>query len=256
MWSASVGDPRCPVVAVALHDGHAVRPDVAAALAVAPADRRREEDPYTAELARLLPNWVVAERSRFEVDLNRPRERAVYQTPAHAWGLRVWRGDAAPAPVVAGSLAAYDAFYVELRELLTTVAAGCGRFAVLDLHAYNHRRDGPASPPADPAGNPEINLGTGALDRSRWAPVVERFLADVRAGGFDARENVRFGGGHLTRWVTATFPAVGCPLAVELKKTFVDEWSGELDRPALDALGRTLAGTLPGLVAALAARGG
>src|ERR687884_306413 len=54
------------------------------------------------------------------------------------------------------------------------------RFVVLDLHSYNHRRSGPEAPPADPAGNPEINVGTGSLDRERWGPLVDRFADDLR----------------------------------------------------------------------------
>jgi cardiolipin synthase A/B len=46
-------------------------------------------DPFTAQLARVAPTRLIALRSRFEVDLNRPRERAVYRGPADAWGLEV-----------------------------------------------------------------------------------------------------------------------------------------------------------------------
>ena len=38
----------------------------------------------------VLAAW--ARRSRFEVDLNRPREEAVYRVPEDCWGLDVWRG--------------------------------------------------------------------------------------------------------------------------------------------------------------------
>ena len=37
------------------------------------------------------PITVSVTRSRFEADLNRPRDRAVYLTPADAWGHQVWR---------------------------------------------------------------------------------------------------------------------------------------------------------------------
>ena len=47
------------------------------------------------------------------------------------------------------------------------------------MHSYNHCRENRT--PADPAQNPEINVGTGTVDRARWGHVVERFLADLRA---------------------------------------------------------------------------
>ncbi len=67
-------------------------------------------------------------------------------------------------------------------------------------------------PPADEAENPQVNVGTGTMDRARWAPVVDRFIADLRAydfpgGRLDVRENVKFRGGHFSRWVHETFPA-------------------------------------------------
>ncbi|MGH8657056.1 MAG: N-formylglutamate amidohydrolase, partial [Gammaproteobacteria bacterium] len=71
-----------PIVATAIHAGHALHPEIAALIALDEATRLREEDPFTAQLARVAPTRLIALRSRFEVDLNRPRERAVYRVPA------------------------------------------------------------------------------------------------------------------------------------------------------------------------------
>jgi hypothetical protein len=84
-------EAACPVVAVAIHAGHALRDEVADLTAV-PAERRfREEDPGTAEWAMSFPTRLVAGRSRFEVDLNRPRDSAVYLQPEDCWDLEPWR---------------------------------------------------------------------------------------------------------------------------------------------------------------------
>ena len=67
---------RCsqgPVIAVANHNGHELRSEVAALSALDKASRLREEDPFTGEWAEVVPTSLVARRSRFEVDLNRPR---------------------------------------------------------------------------------------------------------------------------------------------------------------------------------------
>ena len=82
-------------------------------MALDDATRRREEDPYTDRLIRGLCTQLVVHRSRFEVDLNRPREQAVYLTPDDAWGLDVWN-DELPESQVRDSLAIYDDFYREL----------------------------------------------------------------------------------------------------------------------------------------------
>ncbi|HUO86879.1 MAG TPA: N-formylglutamate amidohydrolase [Thermoanaerobaculia bacterium] len=240
-----------PVVALALHDGHAVRREVAELLAIGDEERRREEDPFTAAWTALGDHRVVARRSRFEVDLNRPPAEAVYRTPEQSWGLEVWRRSP-PAEVVERSMDVHRRFYARVGELFAELAAHHRRFVVYDLHSYNHRRGGPGAAPDDLAENPDVNLGTGSLDRRRWAPLVERFLADLsrhgRAGQrLDVRENVRFRGGGFAQWAHATFPASACVLAIEWKKTFMDEWTGEPDEAAIAAVREALAATLPGV---------
>ena len=244
-----------PVVATAIHDGHAVRPEVAKRLALDETTRLREEDPFTARLAAVAPTWLVPVRSRFEVDLNRPRDQAVYRGPEDAWDLEVWC-QPCEEDLVARSLAEYDAFYALLERVLRERERRHGRFVVLDLHSYNHRREGADGPAADPALHPEINVGTGSVDRARWGALIDRFCADlaacqVRGHPLDVRENVVFMGGEMAAWVHRTFPATGCALAIEVKKTFMDEWSGRVDEGHLAELSRALEATLPGLVESL-----
>jgi N-formylglutamate amidohydrolase len=242
-----------PIIATAIHDGHLLAPEVEALLALDDATRLREEDPHTGRIAELAPTSIVPLRSRFEVDLNRPRDRAVYRTGAEAWGLELWRAPCTEEHV-ASALAQYDEFYALLARVLRAREARHGRFVVLDVHSYNHRREGT---PADPAKNPEINLGTGSLDHARWGRLVDRFSEDlrtcsVRGHRLDVRANVKFQGGELSRWVHRTFPETGCAIAIELKKTFMDERTGALDEPHLAELAAAIAATFPGLVRELA----
>lgn len=247
-----------PLVAAAIHNGHAVRDEVAARLALSERERLREEDPFTGEWTRVAATRIVGQRSRFEVDLNRPREGAVYREPADAWGLTVWRERPSEALVVR-SLEIHDAFYREVEEVLTELTARFGCVVVFDLHTYNHRREGPRGPLADPDANPEVNVGTGSLDRERWDGVVERFMTDLSAFDFaghrlDVRENVKFRGGEFPRWVHRTFPDTACALAIEFKKFFMDEWTGEENRERLELIHRALAATVPGVLEELERR--
>ena len=155
------------VIATAIHAGHDLRPAVAARTALDDATRLREEDPFTDRLTAIGGSTVVAHRSRFEVDLNRPRERRVYRAPEDAWGLELWRRRR-PTEEIERSRRLYDEFYAELGRRLDDGRAHADPFVVLDLHSYNHRRDGADAPPAPAATNPEVNVGTGALDRERW----------------------------------------------------------------------------------------
>ena len=43
------------------------------------------------------------------------------------------------------------------------------------------------------------------------------------------RENVKFGGGNMSRWVNDRYGSNGCAIAIEMKKIFMDEWTDDLD---------------------------
>ena len=255
IWKLTRGEG--PVVALAIHDGHLVRPELEAQMALSDADRLMEEDPFTGGWAGIAPTALVALRSRFEVDLNRPRSEAVYLTPDDAWGLEVWR-EAPAQEELQLSLSEYDAFYDQLTLFYDELEQRYGRFLVLDLHSYNHRRDGPDAPHADPRGNPQINLGTGTMpDRERWADLIRRFKDDLRAYPFpgrrlDIRENVRFRGGYCARWTHERYPEAACVLSIEVKKFFMDEWTGVLDRALHGAVRGALRSAMRGALEELA----
>lgn len=246
---------RSPIVAAAIHQGHATRQAVRAALALDDRGQLQEEDPFTAEWAQIAKTQIIGLRSRFEVDLNRPRNKAVYQRPEDAWGLNVWR-EPPSAAFVAESLSEYDAFYTAIESLFRELVGQHGKVVVYDLHTYNHRREGRDAVPADVAANPEVNIGTGTMERRYWAPVVDRLMSDLRNHDFngrrlDVRENVKFQGGEFGRWIHATFPRQVCSIAIEVKKFFMDEWSGEADLDEVERIYHALQSTLPGVAAEL-----
>jgi hypothetical protein len=47
------------------------------------------------------------------------------------------------------------------------------------------------------------------------------------------------------------FPGQACAIAIEFKKTFMDEWTGELDLAKFDVLSAGLESTFPGILAEL-----
>jgi N-formylglutamate deformylase len=243
IWQLEFGDG--PLVACAMHGGHFIRPDVAKCMRLSDAQRLYEEDPYTGDWTSIGQTRIIARRSRFELDLNRPRDKAVYVTPADAWGLEVWNCTP-PAAVVTHSLHVYDEFYAHLKLLLQRLVSLHGEVVVFDLHSYNHIREGEGSTAADQELNPEINLGTGTMARALWSPVVDCWLRAMREFDFlgrklDVRENVKFVGGHLPRWIHENFANSVCVLAIEVKKFFMNEWTGELDADQHRALGNALA---------------
>jgi N-formylglutamate amidohydrolase len=250
IWTSTIGDG--PLIATAIHNGHAVRDEVESLLALSDAERLREEDPFTEAFTHVATTRIVGLRSRFEVDLNRPRDGAVYVKPEDAWGLHVWK-ETPPDEVIQRSLREYDAFYTEMKRLFDDIHRRHGRFVVFDIHSYNHRRGGADAEPDDPESNPEINIGTGMLDRERWGSLVDRFMKDMRSAGdrgrpLDVRENVKFKGGYFPRWIHENFGSDACALAIEFRKDFMNEWTGEPDNASIHALREALAATVPGVL--------
>ena len=249
------GDWSGQLVATAIHTGHDLRPEVAEQMILDEATRLREEDPHTDRIADLAPARVVVHRSRFEVDLNRLLEDAVYRTPEDCWDLEVWRSNPLDEDIVRRSQEVYASFYADLGARLDEVAAR-GPFVVYDVHSYNHRRNGPDDEAEPVEDNPEVNLGTGTVDRKVFSGVVEAFTESLGAqhtdgGPIDVRENVKFKGRALSWWVHERYAGRGVCLALEFKKTYMDEWSGEADERRIAQLQQALAATHEPVLAAL-----
>ena len=235
-WTLQRGEG--PVAAAAIHDGHGLREEIAQLMELPAADRLREEDPFTGQAILGVPTHIIAHRSRFEADLNRGEESAIYTTPDQCWGLKVWNTPLGR-DAVQRSLDYHRRFYAMVAHVLDDIAAMHPRFVVLDIHSYNHRRGGPDAEPTAPEEAPEINIGTFSMPRDEWAWLVEPLMDAMRAFDFggrhlDVRENVAFQGkGELTRFVHQRYPGKGCAIAVEFKKFYMDEWTGEPDLEAL-----------------------
>ncbi len=242
-WTITT-DPDDPIIATAIHSGHELRPDILPWAGLEDGVRLQEEDPFTDRWLHIARNQIRVSKSRFEVDLNRRRSDAVYLDSDAAWFLDLWTSPL-PDEVIEASLEIYDAFYRDLTAACDEVASNHPRFVVMDLHSYNHRRGGPDAPVDDPEANPEINVGTGTIDRAVWGNVVDTFSDTMRetpfdGGHLDVRENIRFKGGYMSRWVNDRYRGRGCALAIEMKKIFMDEWTGIPDEAVLGSIGEAL----------------
>ena len=232
-----------PIVATAIHDGHDLRPEVAAAMALSDDDRLREEDPFTGEATKDIPSHIIAHRSRFEFDLNRPPEEAVYRTAEQSWGLSVWKREPDD-EFVERSLETHSEYYRMLGAFLDRVAERHSRFVLIDVHSYNHRRDGPDLAPTPQDDAPDVNIGTFSMPRDEWAFLLDPLMDAMRDFDFngrklDVRENVAFQGkGYQTRFVHERYPSRGCAIALEFKKFFMNEWTGVPDEREIAAMRR------------------
>jgi len=241
---------RSPIIAAAIHDGHHIAASLLGHMHLQEHERFREEDPYTAYVADLPVSRIIVETSRFQTDLNRRREEAVYRDPDDAWGMTVWQ-PMLPELVVNQLLAEYDRFYADVAQLIQWTIERFGKFVVLDVHSYNHRRETPLAT-ASIGENPEVNVGT-AHNHEQWKGLGQqftRFLAHHQIDGMsiDVRENVKFKGGGFSEWINRNYGEHGCVLSLEFKKTFMDEWTGRVDIVHLRQLRSMLAGCIPFLL--------
>ncbi len=231
-----------PILAFALHDGHRVDETLHSYLLLDEQGRSREEDPYTGYMIDDLPvTTIIVRSSRFQLDLNRIKDKSVYARPEDAWGLNVWNG--LPAAAIAELHTRYDQFYSEIRLLIEAAVKEHGHFLILDVHSYNHRRENPFTQALTET-HPEINLGT-AYNKDKWQPLCERynqFLSGSKILGRqpDVRQNIIFKGGAFAQWVAEHFGDDGAVLSIEFKKTFMDEWTGIADIPHVNDLKKLL----------------
>jgi N-formylglutamate deformylase len=241
-----------PIIASAIHDGHDLRKEVAEIMSLDDSTQLREEDPFTGFWTVVGDTQIVGLRSRFEVDLNRPREKAVYIKPEDAWGLEVWKVEPNQ-EIINRSLAEYDAFYSEMFSLFSEMEKLYGSFVVYDLHTYCYRRGGPDAPEDDPELNPEVNIGTGTINREHWGSLLDKFMDDLKNYNYngrklDVRENIKFKGGNFSRWIHQNFPETACSISIEFKKFFMDEWTGKPYPNQLEEIKSALQATIPGVL--------
>ncbi len=238
-WNCIVGGG--PVVATAIHAGHVIRKELEPSLAIEAEDRRREEDPLTDYFLSLSDNLVRVNRSRFECDMNRPREKCISDDPDDTWGLKIWRDDLSGEQKET-SRQLHDRFYGEMRSLFDGLLEKHGRLLVLDIHSYNHRRDGPAAEPADERENPDIDIGATTLDKSVFGELLNVFTGELAKSPVRGRlptvgENIRYpDGGNFPEWLFDVYGKRACVMTLEYKKIFMDEWTGALDIGAVQDL--------------------
>lgn len=225
-------------VGVALHAGSRIRETLQEALAVSAAQRYREEDPGTEGFIASFPLQVVALDSRFEYDLNRSRDWAIPMKPEQAWGLTVWKRPLTEEEKRV-SLAKYDEFHGLLDLLTDFLVKKHGQVYVFDLHAYCYQREQRLPWYLDP--KPVINLGTEPINQSRFRDQIDVLLQELERISVEGRrvsvaENEIFQGGHLARRLCARHYERLAVFALEWKKIFIDEWSGQFHPEVYDEL--------------------
>ncbi|MEX2596138.1 MAG: flavohemoglobin expression-modulating QEGLA motif protein [Salibacteraceae bacterium] len=208
-----------PYVCTAIHAGSKLRKELQDTCMLSEEERYYEEDPHTEKFIQSLPLTLVGNDSRYEYDLNRDEENAIYDI---AWGKQVWKRPLTDEERHR-SILKHRNFYTVVHALLNKLEKEFGAAVVYDIHSYNYKRH-PISY--------LFNIGIENIDVKKYNPQLsywKKQLMSIRVKKLKTDVSVNhifYGRGYLLKYVKDHFDHT-LVLATEVKKVFMDEHSGE-----------------------------
>ena len=206
-----------PYACAAVHDGHQFRKELWGNCLHTEYDRWFEEDPATKEMIRSHPIVIAGMDSRFEYDLNRSPETAIY---TDAWGKQLWKHPLSK-EMEEKSLEKHTNFYKIVDALISKLEEKFGICIVYDMHSYNWKRWDREVP--------TWNLGTANIDNNRFGKTIESWR-DVLGNmslpnGISSTSKINDtfqGNGYFLKFITQRFNNT-LVLATEIAKVYCDE---------------------------------
>ena len=209
-----------PYVCGAVHDGNQFRKSLWENCLHTEYERWYEEDPCTKEMVETHPVVIAGCDSRFEYDLNREPERAIYED---AWGKQLWK-EPLTDDEKEQSLNKHSTFYQVTHALMAKIESKYGKAIVFDMHSYNWKRWEREVP--------VWNLGTTNIDNNRFGTIVESWRERLTVmdlpNGISSTAGVNdtfYGKGYFLKYITQHFKNT-LVLATEIAKVYCDEYSG------------------------------
>lgn len=204
----------------AVHDGHQFRKSLWENCLHSEYDRWYEEDPCTKEMVRSHPIVIAGCDSRFEYDLNRTPDTAIY---IDAWGKKLWKNPL-PEKERTHSLQKHENFYKVVHALVRKVESKHGKALVFDMHSYNWKRWDREVP--------TWNLGTSNIDNVRFgvsASSWSKKLGNMKLpNGIKSTSKINDtfqGNGYFLKYISQNFNNT-MVLATEIAKVYCDEYTG------------------------------
>ena len=223
----------------AVHDGHQFRKELWDNCLHTTYDRWYEEDPETKNMVISHPIVIAGCDSRFEYDLNRGPEDAVFDT---AWGKKLWRQPLSE-DMKQKSLQKHHNFYKVVHALIAKLEEKFGVCIVYDMHSYNWKRWDREVP--------TWNLGTSNVDNDRFGETIELWRQDLSEFSFP--HNIKstakindtfFGNGYFLKYITKHFRNT-LVLATEMAKVYCDEYEYVIYPEVVAAVEKQLRERLP-----------
>ena len=218
-----------PYVCTAIHNGHYLRDVLSIKTVLSEYERWYEEDPFTGEFIASMPITLLGHDSRFEYDLNREPEGAVYDT---AWGKKVWSK-----PLTKDekkrSLTKHTNYYRVINTLISKLEEEFNGCVVYDMHSYNWRRWERSVP--------VFNIGSERINQKKFGFFVTSWANELKKIEIPHNENtteindVFKGYGYQLKYITENFNNT-LVLATEVSKIYCNEESGEPFPSVISAL--------------------
>ena len=223
----------------AVHDGHQFRKELWDNCLHTEYDRWYEEDPETKNMIASHPIVIAGCDSRFEYDLNRTPEDAVFET---AWGKQLWKTPL-PEAMKSKSLKKHATFYKVVHALINKLEEKFGVCVVYDMHSYNWQRWDREVP--------TWNLGTSNVDNNRFGPSIEAWRQSLSEIKFPknipstSKINDTFqGNGYFLKYITNNFKNT-LVLATEIAKVYCDEYDQIIYPEVVSTVAQELKTRLP-----------
>jgi len=201
----------------AVHNGHQFRKELWQNCIHTEYERWYEEDPETKNMVSSHPIVLAGCDSRFEYDLNRDPENAIFET---AWGKALWH-EPLSEEMKAKSLKKHENFYAVVHALISKLEEIFGVCVVYDMHSYNWKRWDREVP--------TWNLGTSNIDNEKYGEFIENWRQRLSEISFPdtipstAKINDTFqGNGYFLKYITQNFSNT-LVLATEIAKIYCDE---------------------------------
>ncbi len=223
----------------AVHDGHQFRKELWENCLHTEYERWYEEDPETKNMVATHPIVIAGMDSRFEYDLNRAPDSAIYDD---AWGKKLWKNPLSD-NTKSKSLEKHHNFYKVVHALIRKIEALHGLCIVYDIHSYNWKRWDREVP--------TWNLGTSNIDTTRYEPTISSWRQSLEEMNLPneiksiSKINDTFhGNGYFLKYITYNFKNT-LVLATEIAKVYCDEYEYILYPEVVNAVTRELQNRLP-----------
>ena len=204
-------------VCAAVHNGHQFRKELWSNCIHTQYERWYEEDPATKTMIQSHPIVIAGIDSRFEYDLNRSPEAAIYDD---AWKKKLWRSSLS-IKTKQKSLSKHHNFYKVVYALIQKIESLFEVAIVYDMHSYNWKRWDREVP--------TWNLGTSNVDENRFGEDIESWRKILEITPFNngivstSKINDTFqGNGYFLKYITQNFKNT-LVLATEVAKIYCDE---------------------------------